>query len=153
MNTITTARTMELHQLIDGAKKNLVGWLLPGQRPEALEFLDRAADALRRPDIVEGTVCRCGEAFLTLIRWDVSSDSRESWSWHAVIAVQGPLPSEEGAWDEQAILASMREGFGIHCASEGGSGAGCPFAEHPWIQYLGEPVRTLIVSQRGGLDV
>lgn len=140
---------MELHRLVDGAKKNLLGWLLPGQRPEALDFLDQAADALRRPDIIEGTVCRCGEAYLTLLRWDVTND-QESWSWHAVIGVQGELPSDEGAWDELSILASIGEGFGIHFRSEGGSGAGRPFANRPWIQYLGAPTRTLIVTQSGG---
>lgn len=143
---------MELHRLVDGAKKNLLGWLLPGQRPEALDFLDQAADALRRPDIIEGTVCQCEKAFLTLLRWDVNQD-RDTWSWHAVIGVQGPLPYDEGCWDEQAILAAMREGFGIHCSGEGSSGAGRPFANRPWIQYLGAPTRTLIVTQSGGLDV
>lgn len=100
----------------------------------------------------EGAVTRCGEAYLTLLRWDVTND-QESWSWHAVIGVQGPLPDDEGCWDERAILAAMREGFGIHCSGEGSSGAGRPFANRPWIQYLGAPTRTLIVTQSGGLDV
>ena len=119
---------------------------------ESIGFLDRLIEQLERPDTIEGTVCQCEKAFLTLLRWDVTND-RESWSWHAVIGVQGPLPDDEGCWDEQAILASMREGFHIACESLGESGAGRPFANRPWLQFLGTPPRTLIVSQSGGLDV
>lgn len=150
-------RIQQVFSLACAAKLPLFDWLPKNRDPrvhESIGFLDRLIEQLTRPDVAaEGTVCRCGEAYLTLIRWDVDQN-QESWSWYAVLAVQGELPSEdETAWDEQAILASMREGFGIHCESEGGSGAGRPFANCPWIQFLGTPVRTLIVSQRGGLDV
>lgn len=151
-------RIQQVFSLACAAKVPLFGWI-PGSRPkgidESIGFLDRLIEQLERPDVAaEGTVCRCGEAYLTLLRWDVTND-RESWSWHAVIGVQGTLPDSEDirCWDEQAILVAMREGFGIHCQGEGGSGAGRPFANRPWFQFLGIPPRTIIVTQSGGRDV
>ncbi len=144
MSTISQNRAEEIRKLLTRA---MVSTAVDSRKP-----IESAYDALLRPDTIEGTVCKCDGAFLTLLRWDVNQD-RDSWSWHAVIGVQGPLPYDEGCWDEQAILASMREGFGIHCSGEGSSGAGRPFANRPWIQYLGAPTRTLIVTQSGGLDV
>ncbi len=91
---------------------------------------------------------------LQVIRLDVTRGT-DSWTWNAVISVQGELPLDpenSGMTDDNAILRGLADA-GLHCQPEGGGCPGGKFADAPWIQYLGEPTRTLWVSQRGGLDV
>lgn len=100
----------------------------------------------------EGAVCRCGKAFLTLVRWDADT-SPEAWSFCAVLAVQGTLPTYGEAIDESEILFAVRE-LGINVSAEGG---GHRFARAPWLDYFGRlpggDYRTIILRQSGGLDV
>lgn len=98
-------------------------------------------------------VCLENGTFLSVIRFDITRGP-ESWAWHAVLAVQGPIPNAEddpNAYDVDGILRAVSKVLPIQ--SEGGSGAGRPFSEAPWVQFHGRQVRTLWISQSGGLDV
>lgn len=102
----------------------------------------------------EGRIVRLDNGmFMTVLRFDFDRDL-ESWSWHATIAVQGNIPDDPehpSCWDEDAVLRAL--GDVLPFAGAGNGGAGQPFADEPWVQYFGRPVRTMQISQRGGLDV
>jgi hypothetical protein len=100
----------------------------------------------------EGTVCRCGDAYLTLVRWDADT-SPEAWSFCAVLAVQGPLPTDGEAIDESEIMFAVGN-LGINVSAQCD---GHRFARNPWLDYFGRlpggEYRTIILRQSGGLDV
>ena len=98
----------------------------------------------------EGVVIPIGKAFATVLRFDWGRDE-ESWSWHATLAVQGDLPGDADGWDVTAIQNALAAVLPLQGAGNGG--AGQPFANEPWLQFFGEPCRTMLVSQSGGLDV
>lgn len=92
-------------------------------------------------------------AVLTVIRFDWDRD-RESWAWHAVVSVSGALPVPDDSpdcVDVDAVQSALADVLPFQGAGNGG--AGQPFADAPWLQFLGHPCRTIIVSQSGGLDV
>lgn len=99
----------------------------------------------------EGVVIPIGQAFATVLRFDWERDDEGSWSWHATLAVQGELPGDADGWDVTAIQSALAAVLPFQGAGNGV--AGRPFANEPWLQFLGHPCRTIIVSQSGGLDV
>ena len=101
----------------------------------------------------KATVVPSTGAILTVIRFDADWGS-ESWSWHATVAVAGVLPCQDDAPDSYDV-DEIQQALGsiLPFRSAGNGGAGQPFADAPWLQFLGNPCRTILVSQRGGLDV
>lgn len=105
------------------------------------------------PQQIEGRVFTIPEtgAFLTVLRYDTQRDVEGCWSWHATIAVQGTLPDDADGWCMEPIERALWSVFPVQ--QEGSGTPGGRFADSPWIQFIGMPCRTLLVSQQGGLDV
>lgn len=102
---------------------------------------------------IEGRMGPIGEATGYVVRHEQTQVDNDSWTLHTVLAVHGELPrfpEEPAIWNDEVILQAVARFIPI--ASVGNNGPGRPFAEEPWLQVLGGG-RTLIVSQRGGLDV